>query len=212
MSRQVVLIGAGGYAHALVEMLRLLGTEVHGCCGLESATPPDYAVPVTYLGNDKTVLAMPRDEVVLVNAIGSVGPPLVRRQVFERFKHAGFEFLRIVHPRAIVASDVQLGEGVQVHANAVLQPGVCVGDDSIVNFNTGVDHDCWIGTHVHLAPAVVFSGNVRVDDCSHVGTGAIVIQGITIGAGATVGAGAVVVKPVAAGDVVVGVPARSRNA
>jgi len=49
---------------------------------------------------------------------------------------------------------------------------------------------------------------VKIEACADVGTGAIVLPGITIGRGSIVGAGAVVTKNVAPFSVVAGVPAR----
>ncbi len=210
MTAAVIVIGDGGYARTVVDVLRLCGTRVLGCSGVDGTAPDGYALPVPYLGNDDTVLAMPREGVLLVNAIGSVGPPIARRAVFERFKQVGFEFACVVHPGAVVADEARLSEGVHVHANATLQPGVTVGEDSIVDYNVGVGHDSFIGAHVHLAPGAVLSGNVRIGDVAHIGTGAVIIQGISVGAGVMVAAGAVVIRPVAPGDVVMGMPARSR--
>jgi acetyltransferase-like isoleucine patch superfamily enzyme len=52
------------------------------------------------------------------------------------------------------------------------------------------------------------AGRIRINTGVFIGVGAIILPGVVIGAGATVGAGAVVSKAVAAGEVVVGVPAR----
>jgi maltose O-acetyltransferase len=50
---------------------------------------------------------------------------------------------------------------------------------------------------------------VVIEDNVWIGGGAILLPGITIGAGAIIGAGAVVTRDVAAGDRVAGNPARS---
>ncbi|MGF1465837.1 MAG: acyltransferase [Sandaracinaceae bacterium] len=49
---------------------------------------------------------------------------------------------------------------------------------------------------------------VRIEDDADLGTGAIVLPGVTVGRGAIVGAGAVVTKDVAPYAVVAGNPAR----
>jgi len=59
-----------------------------------------------------------------------------------------------------------------------------------------------------VLPGANVSGNVVLEDDVTVGSGAVVLQGLRVGAGAFVGAGAVVTHDVAPGAVVVGSPAR----
>jgi acetyltransferase-like isoleucine patch superfamily enzyme len=49
---------------------------------------------------------------------------------------------------------------------------------------------------------------VRIEDGADIGVGAILLPGVTVGAGAQVAAGAVVTDDVAAFSIVAGVPAR----
>jgi acetyltransferase-like isoleucine patch superfamily enzyme len=51
-----------------------------------------------------------------------------------------------------------------------------------------------------------------IEDDVSLGTGCIILGGVTVGRGALVGAGAVVTSDVAAGETVIGVPARARAA
>jgi acetyltransferase-like isoleucine patch superfamily enzyme len=72
-----------------------------------------------------------------------------------------------------------------------------------------VEHECTIGDHGYLSPGVVLSGQVTVETGAFLGAGAVVLPGLRIGAGAVVAAGAVVTVDVAAGQTVMGVPARA---
>lgn len=71
-----------------------------------------------------------------------------------------------------------------------------------------VGHDASIGTDCELAPGTVLCGYVEIGDRVKIGVNASVLPYVKIGDDARVGAGAVVTKDVAAGDVVVGNPAR----
>ena len=93
-------------------------------------------------------------------------------------------------------------------AGAVIQAGVRVAENTIINTKTSVDHDCQIGSHVHLAPGVTVCGNVKIGDSVHVGSGATIIQGIIVGPRCLIGAGTLVRSNVPAGATVIGVPGR----
>jgi acetyltransferase EpsM len=57
-------------------------------------------------------------------------------------------------------------------------------------------------------PGVHLSGNVTIGEGVLLGTGAVVLPGVKIGAWSKIGAGAVVTKDVKPGSVMVGTPAR----
>ncbi len=206
MSLPVLIIGAGGHARVLIEALAKSGTAMLGCVAKEAPACGSLLIP--FLGDDEALYSHAPSSVVLVNGIGSIARPDLRRDIFLRFKQKGYRFGVVAHPAAILPSEVVLGEGAQVMAGVILQPGCRIGDNVIVNTGAVVDHDCRIGAHAHIAPGAVLSGDVTVGEGAHVGTGARVIQGVEIGAGAVVGAGAAVVRDVPPGAKVAGVPAR----
>lgn len=204
----VILIGGGGHAGVLIEALRLQGRQILFATDDDEGLHGSEVSGVRIEGPDGRVLEVPPDSVGLVNAVGSVSAPTGRRRVFEQFVERGYRFEQVIHPTAVLASSVELGEGVQVMAGAVIQPSAIIGPNVLINTRACVDHDCVIEAHVHVAPGVTLSGGVHVHDTVHIGTGATVIQSVDIGREAVVGAGAVVVRDVAAGATVLGVPAR----
>jgi UDP-perosamine 4-acetyltransferase len=204
----VVVIGAGGHAGVLLDVLGRCGIAVAGLTDADAGKHGKLLAGVRVLGGDEVLDRHPPASTILVNAMGSTESMSLRQEVYERLRKDGYRFLTLVHPSAVVALDAVLGEGVQVMAGAIVQPGAKVGANSIVNTGAQVDHDCRIGAHVHLAPGVVLSGTVTVGDATHVGTAAAVVQGLRVGRGCLVAAGAVVTEDVADGERVAGVPAR----
>lgn len=125
----------------------------------------------------------------------------LRNAVFERARgHPPLEVL--------VARGLQIGERAAVMRPILLDPShphlISIGDD--VTLAPGVivlAHDA--STKLHLGYARI--AKVRIGNRVFVGTGSIVLPGVTIGDDAIVGAGSVVTRDVAAGTVVAGNPA-----
>lgn len=207
MKRPVIILGAGGHARVLIDALLATSREISGIVDPDPALKGARILGLPVLGGDEVVTQFPPADVLLVNGLGSVGSPVRRQKIFERFKGMGYSFISVVHPSAVVATQVELGEGGQIMAGAVIQTGSRIGANVIINTRVSVDHDCMIGDHCHLAPGVTLSGGVKIGSGCHLGTAATVIQGITIGEGTVVGAGSLVLKDVAAALTVYGSPA-----
>jgi sugar O-acyltransferase (sialic acid O-acetyltransferase NeuD family) len=148
--------------------------------------------------------ALPSFEAIVV----AVGDNRGRKDVYERVRQAGHRFANAIHPSAILAQHVRLGENVVIAAGVIVNIQAQIGDNVILNTGASVDHDGAIGDHAHLAPGTCLAGYVTVDEGALLGTGVRAIPGVHVGAWATCGAGAVLVRDVEAGHTVVGVPAR----
>jgi sugar O-acyltransferase (sialic acid O-acetyltransferase NeuD family) len=119
----------------------------------------------------------------------------------------------IIAPTAVILDNNTIGDGAIICSFAMVTSNARIGQFFHANIYAYVAHDCVIGDFVTFAPGVKCNGNVIVQDGAYIGTGAVIKQGrpdkpLVIGEGAVVGMGAVVTKDVAAGEVVVGNPAR----
>ena len=208
--KPVILLGAGGHAKVLLDILLEQNVEILGIVEKDGTERLEdlYGIPI--IGSDSDVERYSPDEIELINGIGSIGSTALRKRIYEKFKVQGYRFRQVIHSNAVVSRRAALGEGVQVVAGAVVNIGACVGENSIVNTNASIDHDCVIGAHVHIAPGATLSGGVMVENCVHIGTGAVVVHGTHIGTDVIVAAGAVVLDDVKDGVMVCGVPARMK--
>jgi acetyltransferase-like isoleucine patch superfamily enzyme len=123
-----------------------------------------------------------------------------------------------------------IGDGTKVGAFVEMQKGARVGKNCKVSSHTficegvTIEDECFIGHHVVFIndryPAAVTAGGkleteadwkvvpTRVCRRASVGSGAVILCGITIGEGALVGAGSVVTRDVKPYTIVAGNPAR----
>lgn len=194
LNKPVLVIGAGGHAAVLVDILRQLDCKI---LGLVASSPPS-AKPIfsglNFYASDDDVLKFNAEDILLVNAVGALPGKNLRVHLHEKFKRYGYHFMTVVSPNAILSEYALLAEGVQLLPGSIVNANAVIGVASIINSSAIVEHDCTIGRFNHIAPGSVLCGNVVTEDFVHVGTGANVIQGIHIGEHTVVGAGATVTK------------------
>lgn len=209
-NRKLILLAAGGHGRVVLDALLAQNQVLEGI--LDPALPVGTRVlQQIVMGSDDWLLARHSDEFLLANGAGAVPGSSLRRLLFERWKQAGFGFVNVRHPSAVVGRGVTLMQGCQVMAGAIVQTDAEIGENTVVNTGSRVDHDCRIGPHVFIGPGAVLCGGVSIAANAFVGAGAVLLPGITIGEGAVVGAGTVVTRDVDAGVQVLGNPARPRH-
>ena len=203
-------IGAGGHAKVVIDILRLTDSyELFALLDLQQELWGTDVLGVPVVGDDSRLGALWEEGLrYAFIGVGHTGNALSRRRAFEMAKANGFQLVSAVHPKSIIASSVDIGEGPTVMAGAVINAAARLGDDVIVNSGAIVEHDCVIGDHAHVATGSRLASGVHVGDGALVGVGASVRQLISIGRNAIIGAGAAVVSDVADDTVVAGVPAR----
>lgn len=201
--KDIVVWGAGGHARVVLDVLRQNGFQIAGVIDDENTKRAGEEFCGAKIFSDIGPLAGR-----VPYAFIAIGGNLVREQKARMVLSKGFTLALAIHPRAVVAADVELGAGSIVMAGAVINPGARIGGNVIINTSASVDHDCVIGDAVHVSPGAHIAGAVRIGRQAWVGIGASVIDRITIGERSIIGAGAAVIRDVPDDTVAVGVPAR----
>lgn len=204
MRLPLVIVGGGGHAKVIIDMLRSAGEfEPIGYTAAEPGA--SLSGDVRFLGTDDCLAAL-RDTVP--HAFVAIGRNETRWAIGQALAAQGFELPTVVSPRASVSPSSRVGRGVAIMPGAVVNAEAEIGDFVIVNTGASVDHDCVVGNGVHIAPGAAICGSVVIGELAFIGAGASIVPGIRVGPRAIVGAGAAVVRDLP-GDVrAVGVPAR----
>lgn len=199
MSKPVLVLGGGGHATALLDILRQLEHDILGVVSIGPPQPQPVFTGLDWYTSDDYILSFDTQEIRLVNALGALPGHSSRYKLHEKFKSLGYRFLTVISPHAVVSEFAALSEGVQIMPGSFVNANAIIGEGSIVNTGAIIEHDCVIGRHNHIAPGAVLSGSVVTGDLVHIATGASVIQGITIGNAAIIGAGVSATQNIAAG-------------
>ncbi len=195
-----MLVGGGGHAKVVINAIKLKSEyDIYGITD-PKLKAGESVLGVRVMGSDEILEKAYKDGIrYAFVAIGSLGDERsvgTRIGIAANLKKIGFTLPVIVHPRAVVAEDVSLGEGTFVAGGAVINPGTKIGKNAIINTNSSIDHDCIIGDFVHIAPGATLSGGCKVGKEAHVGTGANITQGVSIDEKTLVKAGTLVSRDV----------------
>lgn len=176
MMQKIALIGGGGHARVIIDLL-------HAC----NQEQPQYELVGIYDDSEATeILGFPRlgtltdlashnQTVQLLTALGNNG---LREKL--AITYPQLKFATLIHPSAIIGSDVHIGEGTVVMAGCIIQANATVGNHCIVNTGAIVDHDVHIGDYTHIAQRVTLTGGVQVGTRCLLNAGTIVAPWQTI--------------------------------
>ena len=195
-SKRLVVIGAGGHGRVVADIGAALGySEI---IFLDDSVSSNAIGPVS----DHIKY---RDEADFIVAIGRGD---IRESISRRLYESGCRVVTLVHPSAVIGSNVSIGHGSVVMAAAVINTGAVMGKGTIINTSGSVDHDCVLGDYCHVSVGAHLAGTVKIGSHTMIGAGATVINNVDICNNCTIGAGAVVVKDITESGVYVGVPAK----
>ena len=207
MRKKVVIIGAGGHAKVIADIIEKSGDEIVGFLDDNKEIGSTIINEYKVIGdlNNRFTMAVTKENLEFIIAIGD-------NKKREEISHSpNLKFYTAIHPSAQIGLDVEIQEGTVIMANACINSSAKIGKHCIINTGAIIEHDNIIEDFVHISPNVALGGTVKIGESTHVGIGSIVKNNITICKNCTIGAGAVVVKNIIEEGTYVGVPARERK-
>lgn len=207
MNKNIVIIGAGGHAKVIADIIDKSKDIVVGFLD-DNKTKGDIIVKekqYRVIGRidecKKIQLENPEMEFVI-----AIGNNKVRKQIAERYKN--LKFYTAIHPSSQIALDVEIGKDTVIMANTIINTSAKIGKHCIINTGAIIEHDNIIGDYVHISPNATLCGTVEIGGLTHVGAGATVRNNVSICNSCIVGAGSVVVKKISEPSTYIGIPAR----
>jgi sugar O-acyltransferase (sialic acid O-acetyltransferase NeuD family) len=213
----LVVIGAGEHARVVLDAAESRPDRWTVDGTVDSPDRPARRVPVLpTLGDDAAFLARlmkiaAAERPAIVLGVGAPTEPDRRRAIVERYRGIA-EWATVIHATATISPTATIEEGSVVLAAAIVGPGARIGPHVVVNSGAVVEHDVTLGAFSQVGPGAAIGGATTIGEGTLVGLGASVRDHLTIGSEAVVGMGAVVVADVAVGTLVVGTPARQKDA
>lgn len=184
-AKPFIVIGAGGHAKVVIDLIRTLGGSVLFATDTDRQRHGGTVSGAPIKGGDDEIEKCAPAEVRLAIGVGISGADLTeaagrRPALAQGFVDVGYEFPPLVHPGAIVAGEHRVDTGAQVMAGAVLQSYSRVDRFAIVNTRASVDHDSAVGAASHIGPGATVCGGVTIGSACYVGSGATIVNDIIV--------------------------------
>ncbi|TIH18045.1 acetyltransferase [Marinifilum sp. JC120] len=202
--KKIIIMGAGGHGQVVADALLQMeeaepvafvdeNPELHGKDVMKIPVPGGNAA-ISKIEHDGIVLALGNNE--------------LRKNFFTELTESGEQLFTVIHPSAIIAPNVKIGDGCMILAGTVINTGAEIKDNTIINTNSTIEHHNVIGPHAHIAPGATLGGEVTVDEEAMVGIGATVLPRLTLSPKAVLGGGSTALKDIPEGATATGAPAR----
>ncbi|MEK3683099.1 acetyltransferase [Paenibacillus sp. FSL R10-2736] len=206
MKEKLIIIGAGGHGKVVADIAKQMN-KWKIICFLDDNELLKECLGFEIIGKTSRVNEYIKDFDIFI----AIGDNDAREKIQKRLESRNASIPLIIHPHAVLGSEVKIGYGSVIMAGVVINSSTKIGKGCIINTSSSIDHDNNIEDYVHISPGVHLAGNVKIGRQSWLGVGSIVINNIFICKQCKLGAGAVVVKNIVHPGTYVGIPARRRN-
>jgi len=202
--KPVAIIGYSGHAYVAIDIFASNDTKVEAYFEANEKEYNPYNLSYKGIDSPEQISSIKEEMDFFIG----IGDNNIRRKIYENLAEHKDIYANAIHSSAVLANNVQLGKGIMIAANAVINPLAQIGTGVICNTGSIIEHECKVGDFAHIGPGAVLCGNVRVGSGSFIGANAVVKQGVKIGTNVMVGAGSVVINDIEDNQTVVGNPSR----
>lgn len=198
--KELIIIGAGGHGKVVADIAINIGYE--------SVKFLDDNERIEYCGSFAVVGRSWEVERYDCDIFVAIGNAEIRQRIQKRLEEDNKKIPVLIHPKAVVARDIEIGNGSVVMAGTVINSGSRIGKGCIVNTCSSVDHDCKIMDYVHISVGAHVAGTVNIGCRTWIGAGAVISNNLAIAGDCIIGAGAAVVRNIEEKGCYAGVPAK----
>ncbi|MGE7857272.1 acetyltransferase [Bacillus sp. NPDC094064] len=208
----VVVIGSGGFSKQVIEIIEQLNLinpeyKLLGIIDDNKSLVGTEVLGYEVIGDTNYIKQLSQQQ--QIQGVIAIADGEIRERISRKLNDV--QWINLIHPSAVVSNYTKLGEGNIICAGVVINPECTMGNHSHINIGSTLGHDVLMLDYVTVMPGSKISGNVNLKSKSMVGTGATIIQGLTIEANVVLGAGTVVTKNTKPNSVYVGVPAKEKK-
>lgn len=186
---RLILIGAGGHAHACIDVIEQQGHyQIAGLVGMPEEVHTQH-LGHTVIATDDKLLQLAENYQYALITVGQILSPDNRIRLYQQAIKFGFQLPAIIAPTAHVSRHATIGSGTIVMHGAIVNAGARVGSNCIINTRALIEHDASVDDHCHISTGAILNGNVKIGAGSFVGSCSVIKENVSLGKRCIVGMG-----------------------
>ena len=189
MSEPLLLIGCGGHARSLIDVVKTSGRwDVFGLVGLREQVGKKV-LGYSVIGCDQDLPSLRKQCANALLAVGQIGLSPQRKRLAQELEQLEFSLPVVISGCAHVSHYAEVGSGTTIGHGAIVNSAAKIGDYCILNSNALIEHDVVIGDFCHISTGALVNGGTTIGKSSFVGSGAVIREGLDLPPQTVIGAG-----------------------
>jgi sugar O-acyltransferase (sialic acid O-acetyltransferase NeuD family) len=209
MKKNIVLFGGGLHANVCIDIIEKVGC--YNIIGIidSKADIGTLLFGYTVIGRQEDIIKLQKDYEIDGGLI-TIGDNYARESVKNIIDSLipNFTFINAIHPSVSIGRNVELGAGIVMMANVVVNPNSVIDDFCILNTGAQLEHNCFMGAFSHLSAGSITGGKVSIGKYSAITLGVIIMDRVNIGENTVVGSNSLVTKDLPDNVLAYGNPAK----
>lgn len=198
--KTAIILGAGGHAKSLTSIIELMDYKIISYFDPNRDDKSLFGIMIRKNYNPKIL----KDSFLFIG----IGDNHKRKALTNRLGH---KVAQAIHPFCFIDKTAILGEGVQIFPGVVINKNTMIGEHTIINSNSTIEHDVVVGSFAHIAPGSVVCGAVTIGDETLIGANSTILPNCKIGKNVIIGAGSTIISSVPDNSTVIGSPGKYLN-
>jgi len=200
VKNELIIIGCGGHARSIADVY--LSDHFDGSIAF---IDQNAKINETLFGFPifKDLVSDKSKERIIIG----LGDNEIRKNIFLSIPKE--RLINVISSKSYISPHLnQIGIGVFIGNFCHIGPMVSIGNNSIINTGSIIEHEVKIGSNCHIAPNVTISGRTTIGDQVFIGVGSTIIDKLSVCDQVIIGAGSVVVSNITIPGTYIGCPAK----
>lgn len=194
--KNIVIIGAGDLGRELVWLIEDINKVkptyvILGFLDMDEGKTGRQFYGYEVLGTEKRLEELEKEQDAC--AVIAIQEGSIRKKIHH--EHRGFQnWETIVHPSAVIAGSVQIGQGSVFFPQVTVSVDTVLGAFGLFYIHSMICNDCEVGDYVSVMSGAQISERAKIGDGSYLAAGASVYPNVMVGRNVRAGVGAIISK------------------